>query len=151
MNDVIKSWLFVLVQGALLVALLFMPSAPDVPRPLAIIGEGVQLIGVIVLILSLYDLRKSLTALPLPTRNGQLQVRGLYRFVRHPMYVGVLTLSLGVAISGNTLLHYLLVAALYALFTYKARYEEQLLITKYPGYSSYMKKTPRFIPGLRNS
>jgi len=67
------------------------------------------------------------------------------------MYVGVLTLSLGVAISGNTLLHYLLVAALYALFTYKARYEEQLLITKYPGYSSYMKKTPRFIPGLRNS
>ena len=128
-----------------------MPKSSAAPAPIGFIAECVQLVGIIVLILSLYDLRKSLTALPLPTRNGQLQVSGLYRFVRHPMYVGVLTLSLGIAISGNTVFHYLLVAALYVLFSYKARYEEQLLVAKYPGYKSYMKKTPRFIPGLRNS
>lgn len=73
---------------------------------------------------------------------------GCIPVVRHPMYVGVLTLSLGVYVSGNTVLHYLPIAALYALFTYKARYEEQLLIAKYHGYKSYMKRTPRFIPGL---
>lgn len=148
MNDVLKSWLFVLVQGVLLVALLLLPASSNVPSPVAAIGDIVELAGIIVLILSVYDLRKSLTALPAPTRNGQLQVRGLYRYVRHPMYVGVLTLSLGIAISGNTLLHYLLVAALYVLFTYKARYEEKLLIAKYPGYKSYMQRTPRFIPRI---
>ncbi len=148
MNDILKSWLFVLVQGALLVALIFIPKHSDASAFVGSIGETIQLIGIIVLILSIYDLRKSLTALPLPTRNGQLQVHGLYRFVRHPMYVGVLALSLGIAISGNTLLHYLLVAALYVLFSYKARYEEHLLLTKYPGYKAYMHTTPRFLPKL---
>jgi protein-S-isoprenylcysteine O-methyltransferase Ste14 len=82
----------------------------------------------------------------MPTKRGVLQVHGLYKFVRHPMYVGVLTLSLGIAMSGGGFFKYALVLALYILFRFKARYEETLLIAKYPDYKAYMHKTGRFIP-----
>ena len=131
-----------------MVTLFFFTKSSGAPDGVIIVGEAIQLVGIIILILSLYDLRKSLTALPMPTKKGQLQVHGLYRYVRHPMYVGVLALSLGVAVAGNTWQHYLLFAALYALFHYKARYEETLLVAAYPGYKAYMQKTPRFIPRL---
>jgi protein-S-isoprenylcysteine O-methyltransferase Ste14 len=149
MNDTLKSWLLVIIQGLLLAGLVLASQAADTPRFVDVGGRIVQIVGALLLLVAVYNLRKSLTALPLPTKNGQLQVRGLYRYVRHPMYVGVLVLSLGIAISGNTLLHYVLFALLYLLLDYKARYEEQLLAAKYPGYKSYQSKTPRFIPRVR--
>jgi len=149
MNDHIKSWLFVIIQAILLVLLIFFTDSNTPPTyTVSVTGKLIELAGGVILLISLYDLRKSLTALPLPKGNGVLQVRGLYKYVRHPMYVGVLTLSLGIAIAGGSAQKYLLVLGLYLLFSFKARYEENLLIAKYPDYEVYMKNTPRFIPRL---
>ena len=148
-SDTVKSWLFVTIQGILLVLLVFFTNATSSPpRTLKIIGNVVELIGLVVLLISFYDLRKSLTALPLPKKHGVLQVRGLYKFVRHPMYVGVLVLSLGISIAGNSIAKFLILLALFILFNLKARYEENLLVAKYLGYKEYMKATPRFVPKL---
>lgn len=148
MNDTFKSWLYVIIQAILLVGLVFAPASTNPPLGSIVIALVIQIVGLIILVISLYQLRRSLTALPMPTRSGQLQVHGLYRYVRHPMYVGVLTLSLGIAIAGYSLAHLLIFAGLYALFHFKARYEEQLLLAKYPGYQAYMRRTPRFVPRL---
>ena len=146
MNDYLKSWLFVLTQAALLVLLIFFTKSATPPHVVNMAGKVIQVIGWAILLVSFYDLRKSLTALPMPTKRGVLQIHGLYKFVRHPMYVGVLTLSLGIAVAGGGLQKYALVLALYILFNFKARYEETLLIAKYPGYKVYIHKTGRFIP-----
>lgn len=146
MKDIYKSWLFVGVQGVLLILLLFFTNAPK--SSCAILGIAVQIIGWIILLLSFYDLRKSLTALPMPKRNGVLQIHGLYRYMRHPMYVGVLTLSLGICLASTSVAKYLLLIGLYLLLSYKSRYEETLLAAKYPNYQKYMKRTNRFIPRL---
>ncbi len=149
MNDRTKAWLFVSVQALLLVLLIFIADQNAAPTDTEVLaGRFIQILGSIVLLLSLYDLRKSLTALPTPKDNGVLQIRGLYRYVRHPMYVAVLTLSVGIAVSSGSVVKYVLVLALYILFSFKARYEEKLLIAKYPGYSSYARRTNRFIPKI---
>lgn len=149
MNDTLKSWLFVVIQAILLALLIFFTNSSTPPSHIiGLIGRAIEVLGLVILLISFYDLRKSLTALPMPIKSGVLQVRGLYKYVRHPMYVGVLTLSLGLAVSGGNIQKYLLVIALYVLFSFKARYEERLLIAKYPNYKQYMHDTPRFIPGL---
>ncbi len=149
-KEALMSWFFVLVQSALLIILIFITAnRDDVSLVIVTFGRVVEFCGVVVLLNSIYDLRKSLTALPSPKQNGELQVHGLYRIVRHPMYVGVITLSLGLALIGGSLQKYILVGSLVLLFSIKARYEERLLLRKYPGYLEYMKRTPRFIPKLR--
>lgn len=148
-NDHIKSWLFVSAQALLLVLLVFLSNSNAAPiRSVELTGKFIEFTGIIILLISFYDLRKSLTALPLPKENGVLQIRGLYKYVRHPMYVGVLILSLGIAVSSGSVIKYLLVLALYILFSFKARYEEKLLLAKYPGYKAYMRRTHRFIPTM---
>ncbi len=149
MSDRLKSWVFVIIQAALLVLLIFFTNSVARPEPLVIlIGKAIEALGAGILLASFYYLRKSLTALPLPKEGGVLQVRGLYKYVRHPMYLGVLTLSLGIAISGGTVQKYILVVGLLILFIFKARYEEELLLRKYPGYKNYKEQTPRFFPKL---
>jgi protein-S-isoprenylcysteine O-methyltransferase Ste14 len=149
MNDAVKSWIYVVTQAAILLLLIFFTDSAVRPATaIVVLGRIVEVLGVIVLVVSLYDLRKSLTALPLPKDGGVLQVRGLYKYVRHPMYLGVLLLSFGIAISGGSYQKYLLAVALLVLFIFKARYEETLLVQKYAGYKAYMKRTPRFFPRL---
>ena len=144
MNDKYKSWLLVSVQAILLVLLIFFTDSG--PSSYKYIGEIIKISGAIILLFSFWDLRRSLTALPTPVENGVLQIHGLYRYVRHPMYVGVLTLSLGICVANTSVMKYVLLAALYVLFSYKSRFEEQLLLAKYPGYKKYMSRTNRFIP-----
>lgn len=151
MNDTVKSWLLVGLQALLLVLIIFLPSSvPQPGRILKSIGGALELIGLAILAVSIYDLRKSLTVLPLPVRSGELQVRGMYKSMRHPMYTAVLILSLGIAIGSNRVIKYVLLAGLIVLFNFKARYEEQLLLKKYSGYKGYMLKTPRFLPLIFN-
>jgi len=150
MIDTVKSWLFVTVQALLLGLLIFSQSSVNTTSStLQLFGNTLKLIGLIILLISFYDLRKSLTALPLPKKNGELQVRGLYRYVRHPMYAAVLVLSLGIAISSGSVFKYAVLLALLLLFIVKASYEERLLLAKYPSYKLYIKKTPRYIPKIR--
>ena len=149
MSDTAKSWLFVTVQAILLVALVILPNpAPTASHVVLAVRTIVEIIGSSILALSLYDLRRSLTVMPVPVPHGQLQIHGLYRWVRHPMYTGVMTLSLGIAIGSNYWLKYAIVFGLVLLFNFKARFEESLLRAKYPGYAAYMRRTPRFLPRL---
>lgn len=147
MNDKNKSWLLVSIQAVLLLLLIFFTNSE--PSSYKLVGEIIKISGATILLFSFWDLRKSLTALPTPVENGVLQIHGLYRYVRHPMYVGVLTLSLGICVANTSILKYVLLAALYVLFSYKSRFEEQLLLVKYPGYKKYMNRTNRFIPKFK--
>lgn len=142
-----KPYLFVAIQAGLLLGLVLLPNPTVSSSSLVhLIGRLFELIGIGILLIAIYDLRRSLTVMPTPTEKGVLQIRGSYRFVRHPMYSGVIALALGIALSSGAIYKYLLCGCLIVLFHYKARYEEELLQAKYPGYADYMKRTPRFLP-----
>ena len=141
------SWTFVLLQGFILFLLIFTHFEVGLQtRPFVLVGSPFEWLGIIGILVSARSLGSALTAMPLPKKEGEMTSRGLYRYVRHPMYSSVLLFSLGIAINYGYLYKYILVGLLYILFYFKSSYEERLLASTYPDYANYAKNTPRFIP-----
>jgi len=143
------AWCFVVVQFVLLAAILLLPSGDAwvLPEWLASAARWMGLAGTAVLILGAIGLGRSLTALPTPVPHGVLRTGGLYGFVRHPIYTGVLALSFGAALpSGNAAVMGAAIV-LTGWLAVKARWEEQQLRRRYPSYGAYASRTPRFVPG----
>ncbi len=73
--------------------------------------------------------------------------RGLYRYVRHPIYSGDLLLLCGFELALNSWL----VAGVAVMTPYvvvRAIGEERMLADALPGYDDYCRRTKRFIPFL---
>jgi protein-S-isoprenylcysteine O-methyltransferase Ste14 len=153
MNNTLKGNLLVLGQFILLGLLLFYPRSSlsygsNVYLVTAAIA-ALMFIGFVILGFSFLALGKSLTAHPIPAKQGELVTDGLYRFARHPIYTGVLALGLACVLSGGLFPHILFFIALVVLLNYKASFEERLLRARYEGYASYAEKTGRFLPKLK--
>jgi len=153
MNNSLKGNLLVIGQFILLGLLIFYPSNSINYGPFALavtLAIAVLLaMGVVILGLSFLALGKSLTAHPIPAKQGELVTDGLYRFARHPIYTGLLAIGLAMALSGGLFPHMLFFIALAVLLNYKASFEEQLLRARYVYYASYAEKTGRFLPKLK--
>lgn len=143
----------VAVQGGLLLAFFLSPRREDWPLPgwLEAAGSAAVTAGAVVLVLAAVSLGRSLTALPTPAARGTLRTGGLYRFVRHPIYTGLLALVFGGAVTARSAVRLALAAALLALLNGKATWEEAMLRQRYPEYDEYARRTPRFLPRLRRS
>jgi protein-S-isoprenylcysteine O-methyltransferase Ste14 len=152
MTNRLKGNLLVLGQFVLLGLLIFVPASGletgGFSVALTTISLTALLAGFVILGFSLLALGKSLTAHPIPSKNGELVTDGLYRFVKHPIYSGLLLVGLALTITGGFYPHLLFFAALIVLLNYKARFEEELLTKTYAGYAEYSKKTGRFVPRL---
>lgn len=146
----IHAWAYVLVQGILLVLIVFLNSkiGPQFHRFRGM-GTGIEWLGIIGILVCAANLGRSLTALPLPKDSGKLSTSGLYRYVRHPMYSSVLLFSFGIAVGSGSLFKYILVLSLYALFHFKSVYEERYLNQRYSDYHQYSSRIPRFIPFIK--
>lgn len=148
----LPSWIFVGIQGIFLLLLLFtnFDLGWNVRR-LTWFGTIFEWLGIIGILASASSLRGSLTPMPLPKVGGKMTSKGLYRYVRHPMYTSVLLFALGIASYYGDLYKYILVGSLCVLFFFKSSYEEKFLVKTYPGYAEYAKVTPRFIPTFKRS
>lgn len=80
--------------------------------------------------------------------GAQLVRRGPYRWVRHPMYLGLLlaTLPLVVTAFSSWRLAFWLILLVDLLV--KLHYEEGLLVQKFPLYAKYQTESKRLIPYL---
>lgn len=150
-RDQLVAWAFVLVQLVLLAAVFLLPAGGDwtTPDRLSNAARVLSLIGLVVLAAGLVNLGRSATPLPLPVKDGELRSNGLYRYVRHPIYSGVMALAVGSAIPSGNIAIAAAAVALVAWLGTKARWEERRLTSRYPGYSAYAARTPRFIPSWR--
>ena len=77
-----------------------------------------------------------------------LVVRGLYRFVRNPMYVGVLLMLTGESRAFRSLRILIYAAIVFVFFNlFVIFYEEPALTRKFGAeYDEYMRRVPRWIP-----
>lgn len=83
-------------------------------------------------------------------RTEKLVVGGIYRHVRNPMYVAVLSIILGQALlfSSWALVAYATIAAI-AMVSFVKYYEEPTLARRYgAGYEAYRRAVPGWLPRL---
>jgi protein-S-isoprenylcysteine O-methyltransferase Ste14 len=75
---------------------------------------------------------------------------GPYRWVRHPIYSGIILAMLGTAINKGQLRCFIAVALLWIGFSLKSRIEEQFMVTTFgQEYEQYSRSTGAIIPRLR--
>lgn len=112
---------------------------------------GVPMIAgaMILLTPSLWAHGRKLTPLPEPNPQLGLIQTGVYAFIRHPMYLGLMLLTLGLAIFSMKRGALGVALALVVFFNLKAREEERRLLQRYPEYADYMRRTGRFLPRWR--
>ena len=85
--------------------------------------------------------------MPMTTKDEpELVTSGPYRYVRHPIYSGLLLAVLGTALATNG--YWLIVAGtMAAYFIYSATVEEQLMTRSFPtAYPAYRARTKMLIP-----
>jgi protein-S-isoprenylcysteine O-methyltransferase Ste14 len=71
---------------------------------------------------------------------------GPYAYMRHPIYTSLFLLATGLLLVNPSLFMLLVMFYTFWEFTHVVNREEPLLSQHIPGYSDYMKRTPRFIP-----
>ena len=149
MDDFDKGKRLVFLQLSLIIVLALFPDNPTVDPRLSIGGTVLLAIGLIILFAGFKGLGKSLTANPVPIEDGKLVTTGIFSIVRHPIYLGLLVVTLGLVLSSGVWAQILVWAALAMLLTYKMRWEEVMLSKKFKGYTEYMATVPALIPGLK--
>ncbi len=146
-------WAFVAVQAALLVGLVVMPGAHHwrSVRALDVVGQALVLVGLLFVAFAALGLGRSLTPTPVPKDTAELQTTGLYAYVRHPIYSGVLVIVVGLVVGSENIWKLALGLFTIVFFNVKARWEESRLAERYPTYSEYCANTPRFVPLRRHA
>jgi protein-S-isoprenylcysteine O-methyltransferase Ste14 len=147
------AWGLVALQGVLIVGILLTPSgdAWPLPRSAAIVATGLTWTGLGLVVWAVLVFGRGVTPSPMPSSNAHLQNRGPYRWIRHPMYTGVIVLMAGSAIGRRSWIAAGLWVLLLAFFLAKLRWEEQRLIETYPGYHRYRDAVPALVPCPRRS
>lgn len=150
-------------------SLLFLVVAPGMVAgyiPLALLRKGPQVeagflaylafplwaIGTVILLWSFWNFLIQGRGTPAPIDPPkELVATGFYRYVRNPMYVGVLAIIIGHFLWFGywNLLIYAIVVFI-GFNTFVAYYEEPTLKRQFgPAYEEYLKRVPRWIPRFR--
>ncbi|WP_204355482.1 methyltransferase family protein [Acetobacterium carbinolicum] len=83
------------------------------------------------------------------TGTGTLVETGIYKYIRHPQYAGLLLLSLGMMVEWVTLPLLILYPVMVFMYVRLAKKEEQDMIEEFgTDYQNYMSRTKMFIPQL---
>lgn len=116
-----------------------------------VIGALVALGGIAVGLWATAHLGAALTPSPNPRPGTRLVESGPYRWIRHPIYLGVCLSLVGAAVLFGSGPGLVVALVLGVLFWFKAGYEESLLRLGVPGYAAYMLRVRgRLFPRSRS-
>lgn len=88
----------------------------------------------------------TISVLPEPRAGGELVTRGIYRIVRHPMYLALLLCALAACLAYRNPAKWGLLALLAVVLLQKIRREEGLLRQRFPAYAAYARRTRALLP-----
>ena len=152
----LKSLLFLIVAaglGAGYIPFVLLPSGPQVPTGrFAYLAFPLWLLGGGSILWCFWDFTFTGHGTPAPIDPPKaLVATGLYRYVRNPIYVSVLTILIGHFLWFRTiwlLVYAVVVFLVFHLFV--TVYEEPTLKQKFgPAYEQYCTSVPRWIPKIK--
>ena len=143
-----KDFIFVGIQFLLFLIYVFEIKLLNFSLPdfLNIIFLIASIIGFLIVIVALLQLNKNLSPFPTPKSDSELIQTGLYKYIRHPIYTGIILMTFGYGLYSNSSFKLIISILLLILFYFKSSYEEKMLQNKFSEYSEYKKTTGRFFP-----
>lgn len=121
-------------------------SLPDWLRYLALIDVA---FGVIILLAGMLKLGSNLTPLPRPKQDGELVTEGIFAYIRHPIYAGIIFIMAGGGLYFSSTWKMLMAAFIWLVFYYKSKLEESYLLDRFDNYKTYMQSSGRFFPKIK--
>jgi protein-S-isoprenylcysteine O-methyltransferase Ste14 len=114
------------------------------------IGLGLVILGIIIRQYSIYILGKYFSPHVEIQKEHKLIEKGLYKYIRHPSYLGSILSLTGLSIAFESLLSLIFSLILSSIFYgYRINVEEKELIKIFGnGYLNYIKRTKKLIPFL---
>jgi protein-S-isoprenylcysteine O-methyltransferase Ste14 len=115
-----------------------------------IIGMVVFVIGLIIRIQSILTLRQYFTYSVARVETQTIITSGLYKFIRHPGYLGQLIIFLGISISMSNWLSIILMMLPVTLgYLYRIKVEEEFMLAQFgENYREYQQRTKKIIPAI---
>jgi protein-S-isoprenylcysteine O-methyltransferase Ste14 len=110
-----------------------------------LVSMALVLVGNFITFLGIISLRRSFSIM---VEAREPVFTGLYAYVRHPLYIGEIVATAGVLVFRFSLVN----AALFVLFVLcqivRADLEEQKLLSVFPEYEAYRRRTGAFVPRI---
>ncbi len=133
---VVSAWDLVRQQGSL-----YILSVQS------IVGLALIVIGLTILFVATGTLRRSYSSTLVIREDHQLITHGVYRFTRHPIYLGAIMVCIGVPVYVSSLYGLLIMSVLIALVLNRIRIEERMLTDEFgDAYRTYKEATSKLIP-----
>ena len=101
------------------------------------VGFLIIIIALVILLVAIKDLGRNLSPFPRPKNNSIIVNKGIYRFMRHPMYYSLIFISFGVFITKLSIYYLFLLTSLIFIIKFKIALEEQYLKNKFKNYFLY--------------
>jgi protein-S-isoprenylcysteine O-methyltransferase Ste14 len=112
-----------------------------------LVGDVIALAGLIIMLWARVVLGGNWSSSVVFKEGHELIDRGPYRYVRHPIYSGLLLMILGTAILYGRLGGFIALLVLFFAFWFRSRQEERLMTKHFPeAYPSYKTKVNAIIP-----
>lgn len=104
-------------------------------------------VGIFLIMIGWYNIYKKYWSKE--TGSGTLVETGIYKYIRHPQYTGLLLLSFGMMVEWATLPLLILYPVMVYMYVRLAKKEERDMIEEFGlDYQDYIKRTKMFIPHL---
>ncbi len=133
---VVSAWDLVRQQGSL-----YMLSVQS------IVGLALIVIGSTISVVAAGTLRRFYSSTLVIRKDHQLITHGVYRFTRHPIYLGTIMVFIGVPVCVSSLYGLLTMSALIPLLLNRIRIEERMLTEEFgDAYRKYREATSKLIP-----
>jgi protein-S-isoprenylcysteine O-methyltransferase Ste14 len=105
--------------------------------------------GLILALWAYYNMgSKIYSPFPQPRKGSKIVEGGPYKYIRHPMYAGLLLISIVLFLSQANFLNFFILMIFVYVTNEKATLEEKLLTNLHNQYTDYAIKTKMFIPFL---
>lgn len=114
-----------------------------------IAGLSLFIVGLSIAIVAKLTLKRFYSSTLVTRKDHQLITHGVYRFVRHPLYLGVLIAIMGVPVYAPSLYGFLILSLLIPILLLRIKMEEDMLIKHFGDeYQAYRRATKKLIPFL---
>jgi protein-S-isoprenylcysteine O-methyltransferase Ste14 len=113
------------------------------------LGAVLCMLGLVLMLAAFVSLRAVIQVAPEPKAGGRLVTSGPYRWLRHPIYTGMVLLFVGLFFRKPTAAIGIASVVVITFLIAKSRFEEELLQERYPDYLQYKMRSWGIIPGLR--